>query len=426
MADLLRADAERVGASLDAVTRSVRPVPGPPEEIRRLGEALGEQALDRLFGAAEAVAPFGRTLGLLESAARLGAGAAGAEPANKLAAFRSFRAGTRRGLGAAGAADDAIDAAIAGALGAGPDRALWLLEGLGYALAEGTDRSPPRSRRLLAGAAAREPRARIPLHTGMGLALARRALLRARRPAGSVGDAVATFLAACETLSARGCAPMAVEALGLMARQLHPGLLARLEAELRSWGEERVELLWHGVGRGLYFVPSALAAGVAAALAAARSEPPHAAGRRNALAGVAWAATLVNLRHPQVLEGVVRDHAGAIFDPPAFAHGVRSALVVWRATHGPDDRLARFLGHRPAGAAAVTWRRWVVEPASEVLAAGEVPEDTAAMAALFRCPGGGSRAEPLATPATPDLAGVDGWLGRALDALARVETGRGP
>ena len=66
-----------------------------------------------------------------------------------------------------------------------------------------------------------------------------------------------------------------------------------------------VGYFWHGVGRGLYFLPiNALPCSSSTwrAVEMAHEEAPHTLGRLNALGGLAWAVTLVNIRHPAILE----------------------------------------------------------------------------------------------------------------------------
>ena len=52
--------------------------------------------------------------------------------------------------------------------------------------------------------------------------------------------------------------------------------------------------------------------------------PPSAVGRSNALAGLAWATTLVNIRHPGILEDRARELAECIdMSPQALSRHLR-------------------------------------------------------------------------------------------------------
>lgn len=298
--------------------------------------------------------PFGS--GLLTATLTLGRAAAGAveaalpdgsdrlawrELGNKLDAFRWFQE-SRSGASPATGADD-------------PFVRLWRTEGEGYRRAQ---RCPEDALPHPVAATSGAPGALLPLHTGLGLALATRALgaAPAARP-GPLGPALDRFLAAAREAAAPGWEGAVVEALGLVARTLHPHRLAAIDEHLGRCGGASRELFWHGVGRGIYFAPTqAVPVGGPArrALEKALAEPPDDVGRAGAAAGVAWALTLVNLRSPEVVEELVARHRG---EPGPLEHGICAALLVWRAAVGHDAVLARFLGHTPRRAAGgEAWR----------------------------------------------------------------------
>jgi hypothetical protein len=228
----------------------------------------------------------------------------------------------------------------------------------------------------------------VPFHTGAGLSFAGRLLATdgTRSPAD-----LARWIALWEENARPGYGGIAVEALGLVARNLYPYLLPRLGELLRAIDPGLAEYLWHGAGRGLYFAPThALphSGALSRAFEKARREPPDESGRRNATAGLAWALTLVNLREPEILAGVLRRHGGEIGSAEAFANGVASAVVVWYDIVGLDSHLDAFLAHRPDGPApAALWRDLVVRPCEEVLQ-HTYPQlrQGGGLASLFRCP----------------------------------------
>jgi len=305
---------------------------------------------------------------------------------NKLHAFEWFSlAGPRLGLDAAAPAPLARPAARAEAL---PDAytGLWAMEGLGYAGAGGAGAVPGGDR--LGGLPAR---AAVPLSTGAALAAAERLLAGVGMGERGEGETVepGRWLERCRDDAGPGFAELAAEALGLVARTLHPWRLRGLDELLAAADPALADYLWHGAGRGLYFAPMHLlpwSGGCRRAFAKARSEPPHEAGRRNATAGLAWAVTLVNVRSPEVAEVSL---AGCGEEPDveqAVANGVSSALLVWRQWAGEDRLLDRFLAHRPPTAErAQRWRRRVVEPCRAAIAASPAePLRGGRLAALFR------------------------------------------
>jgi hypothetical protein len=293
-------------------------------------------------------------LGMLRLGTEALGGAGLRELGNKLEVFDRFQY-TLAEIGAAGGASLPLAEAVRRAAARGPFASVWITEGIGHALAE---TSPRRGLLTSIEAAGIPPEAWIPLHTGMGLSLAGRVL--------STGapDAPRQFLGLCTDNSLPGYSRAAFEGLGFVACNLYSRLVPEIDRQLARNAPSLVSYFWHGVGRGLYFSPVHAAPGsTGAALAAAASEPPHEEGRRNAVAGLAWAVTLVNLRHPEVLEGFLmhpaRRAAGA-----ALADGISSAVAVWCDAAGPGEvHLRAFLDHRPDDpAAGETWRRLVVEP----------------------------------------------------------------
>jgi hypothetical protein len=88
------------------------------------------------------------------------------------------------------------------------------------------------------------------------------------------------------------------------------------------------------------------------------SPPPDQ--RVTAIAGFTWAATLVNLRHPFVVERIVSALAANPRWIAASGAGIRSALEVWRQCAPGDPAIEDFLGHQPYSAPArAAWHRVV-------------------------------------------------------------------
>ena len=304
---------------------------------RQLASVLDESASRQVLGAA---------LQLLRQSAEAAravlpgeAGLEWRELANKLEAFDCFQRAEP-------------------ASGAYP--ALWAAEGLGYARG-GRDGG-------------------IPLRTGAALASATRLL------EGSAG--LEGWLAGRdEDLD------LTAEALGLVARNLQPFRVRALGDRLGAVAPELAELFWHGVGRGLYFAPThALpwSGGTGRAFQKAAAEPPDEPGRRNATAGLAWALTLVNIRHPEVVADVLWRHGREIASAEAFANGVSSAVLVWYDAVGHDAHLAGFLGFRPDDARPglpALWHGLVTAPCGTALRQIHPRlRQSGGLAAIFRCP----------------------------------------
>lgn len=215
------------------------------------------------------------------------------------------------------------------ARGLGAFEALWTVEGVGHGLATAACRGGRLPEGLPASFAARAVPAGawLPLHTGMGLALAERAI-----DGPDLAGSLRHFEELCRAGSRPGHALAAFEGLGFVAATLHARHIPAIDRALDARDPELALYFWHGVGRGLYFAPlHAFPGGTFAALARAGAEAPSPEARANAGAGLAWALTLVNLRHGDLVASVA-EAATAGLDRPArraFAQGVGAALAVW-------------------------------------------------------------------------------------------------
>ncbi|MCH9651592.1 MAG: hypothetical protein K0U98_25425 [Deltaproteobacteria bacterium] len=309
---------------------------------------------------------------------------------NKLVAFDYFCHG-ELALGATG--QESLEEALAGGAAMDPYLGVWTREGLGHSRAVRAlqENTLPETGDFLPGDL--RPTDLVPLHTGLGLALAGRFI----ENVGSGGrkgleEHLSDFLARCEMVAQPGYGRTAREALGLMVRQLRPDLLMEVDRLLGRVDPERQEVFWHGVGRGLYLSPSHAVSGwgVWRAFEEARTLPPHEVGRLNAVSGLAWALTLVNITHPEVVELRWRQQRQHLDGDPAlaaaFLDGVRAALLIWHAAVGYEAYLERFLTYGPPSIeAAEAWRRCIVQPCEAALklaCAGHW--EGAAVAELFR------------------------------------------
>ena len=254
-----------------------------------------------------------------------------------------------------------------------PYSAVWATEGLGYFWTERAWERGETPSRLLAGETV--DRALIALHAGMGLSMARRSLqaLDAGSTAAEIRRQLHHFVALCRDNSKEGYAEVALEALGLIGRTLHPELVPAIDQHLASLYPEIQAYFWHGVGRGTYFVPLSLVPRLSSASRAVemlRREAPHELAWTNALSGLAWPLILVNIRHPEIVESFLAQHGDLLAATDAFASGAGSSIATWFDSTGGDPHLVRFCRHRPdpeAGQQAQLWDSQVREPCMEAL-----------------------------------------------------------
>jgi hypothetical protein len=283
---------------------------------------------------------------------------------NKLAAFRLFAEADRiAGMGTAGTYKLSDFGPAVEALG--PFPGLWVTEGVGYYHAANALEANPAAREILSPAAVQGVPSRwlIPLHTGIGLALAGDHL----RNGGKRGQwcnprrAVESFLVRCRENTLEGYTGACAEALGLMALNVRLELVGVIDRELSVLSGDLADRFWHGYGRALYFSPANFlpcTGLVWPSIQRAGREPPHASGRANALAGLAWALTLVNMRDPEVIATFLAREGPNIPEPDAFASGVRSAVAVWVDWDPGSDYLSSFCAYEPSGASGGLGDHW--------------------------------------------------------------------
>lgn len=292
---------------------------------------------------------------------------------------------------------------------------LWLHEGFAYGWAGRMLKGGRPTARLAALLRSAPEELRLPLHTGVGMTLAKRFLDRERFPgpgsggprpmAGSGLDrrSVARVLRrmrrAVAEVSVGGMERAAFEPLGFVARTVCPWVLPGLGRELARGGSPAASAaLWHGAGRGLYFVPQSLRPGVAAGVFhRAVREALGDDGRCASLAGAAWALTLVNLRTPGVVTAALEREVGRCTpaERDAALSGGASAATLWWRIHGRDRRLEALLETAPAlrdpfadcrqrlrrgGEAELVWRPGLA-PATPGLADSPAPYDASRGAA---------------------------------------------
>ena len=275
------------------------------------------------------------------------------ELTNKLQAFDLF-AHVDVVLALPKRADLSLRAALERAEALGSYRSVWAAEGLGhyYTALHWERQGTPRA--LLADERSAAPsRWLVPLHVGMGLALAERVLqsVSSSRPEADIGPALEQFVGLCRQNARPGYTGAALEALGLVTRLAHPHLAPLIDQWCAVAGPEMQGYFWHGVGRALYFLP-AYAPPYAQALwgmfASARREAPHDLARRNMIAGLMWAAALVNIRHPEIVAALIQRDDDVWRADGAGVNGMSAALLIWRDMVPGDPYLHAFCHYQPA------------------------------------------------------------------------------
>jgi hypothetical protein len=196
----------------------------------------------------------------------------------------------------------------------------------------------------------------------MGLAIGER-LIKTINPGSCKSEirrVLDQFLMLCRDNSNPCYLGAAYESLGLVTRNLYPQMMTGLDQEMGKMDEDLMSYFWHGVGRGIYFAPTNLLpdGNTSRALQMTRQEPRHELGRRNALAGLGWAIALVNIRHPEIMEGFLKDRGDQLDDNDAFVNGVSSSVIIWRDSTVNDSSLEAFCNYQPDSSDGTLVERW--------------------------------------------------------------------
>lgn len=362
---------------------------GEMEELLQLAFLAGRDVQDEALElAADAGRPWrwGRTASWLSrrafDAARFALPAgdgplARREWRNKLEVFRRVKS-VRRDLGHP-VAPRRFDLAeyVQKAYGLGTYPALWAIEGLGhdYAAAFLDEVDAGRSPGILTDPALDElrPACWPMLHGGLGLALSEHLLRRLtpQSPRQAFRRTLARFVDACRANARPEHLVTSLESFGLEVRCFFAQLVAGFEDELDAAGDPRMPaIFWHGVGRALYFIPVNFVPGLGSvwhAVEMAERESPHELAKDNALAGLSYAFTMVNMSEPRIMESLIADRGEAL-RATAWSDGLAAAVQVRSEITPGAPVLRRFLEHRPRRRCAELWREMVAEPARRAVA----------------------------------------------------------
>ncbi len=257
------------------------------------------------------------------------------------------------------------------ALGTFP--ALWAVEGLGTYYAETfRERNLPPVNMLTDPALdGLRPGSWTMLHAGIGLSFAKRNLegLSSASPKVDLRRALERFIRLCRENSRPGYVGCALESLGIPTLILHdiPMALA-IDRILMEIDPETARFMWRGAGRALYFHPKNFIPGWKCpwrGVQMSREIAPHEMARNNLRAGVAWATTVVNMRHPAIMETVLTYQGETDPDRDMFINGMTSSMIMRYDTSPDDPYIQNFINHVPDssnGWLVKLWLRDVKEP----------------------------------------------------------------
>src|SRR5262249_54869268 len=160
----------------------------------------------------------------------------------------------------------------------------------------------------------------------------------------------------------------ALESLGLITQNgqfyndTRPDQMVQIVSrELEQIDPEAFEYFWHGVGRAHYFLPIHFVPGYGSNWHAVRMiqhAVPNERAWLNAIAGLAWAITMVDIRHPQIAANLLQHHGAQLAADDGFANGVASALMMRYDTTPSAPFITPFYQYQPDRAAAQLVQLW--------------------------------------------------------------------
>lgn len=255
-----------------------------------------------------------------------------------------------------------------------PFLALWAVEGLGeYYTTLYTKLAGHFPQKLLWEENAQVPaKSLLMLHAGLGLSFADNLLgtVSPSAPRQEIHNVVQTFVTLCKENSRQGYLGAAIESLGLVTRTFYPTMPNLIHDELEEIAPELLGFFWHGYGRALYFGPAYFLPVLRSAWGGIDSEISGLRDELSAAAGLAWALTLVNMRQPEIEEGVLKTYISGSKFQEGFANGVSSCIVMRQDTTPDEPFVSVFYQHRPDPGnpqLVELWERCVYKPAVDAL-----------------------------------------------------------
>jgi hypothetical protein len=255
-----------------------------------------------------------------------------------------------------------------------PFLALWAVEGLGeYYTTLYTRLSGHFPQRLLWEENAKVPeKSLLMLHAGLGLSFANNLLstVSPSAPRREIHNVIKTIVTLCRENSREGYLGAALESLGLVTRVFYPTMPHIVHQELEEIAPEYMGFFWHGYGRALYFGPAYFVPVLRSAWGALDSEITGLQDELSAAAGTTWAMTLVNMRQPEIVEGVLKNYLSGSRFQQGFVNGVSCCIVMRQDTTPDEPFVSTFYRYRPDASDPQVhelWDRCVYKPASDAL-----------------------------------------------------------
>jgi hypothetical protein len=251
-----------------------------------------------------------------------------------------------------------------------PFQALWAVEGLGHYYTDSYHAHFGDPQGLFAKANAQVPEKSLTmLHAGMGLSFADRLIgnLNPDDPSPTATRAaLERFVLLCRNNSRKGYLGCAIESLGLVTRDFYPELLDVVHEQFQRVAPELIGFFWHGAGRALYFSREYFLPVLTTVWSGINDEARDCPDRLSAMAGLAWALTVVNMRQPAIMQHALPAYTQDASLAQGFANGVASTVIMRQDTTPNEAFISAFYQNRPDPndhGSVEMWLRFIAAPA---------------------------------------------------------------
>ena len=239
---------------------------------------------------------------------------------------------------------------------------IWVVEGLGHVYTQRAWNGRDDAEGIMwDGQAADMPEKSLTMmHAGLGLALAE-SLIKQLNPDSSTHEVervLKLFIKLCRNNSRPGYAGCALESLGLVTRCFNYPMVDLVQRILADVCETTWEFFWRGAGRALYFSPGHMVQPLFSPWIAADQEAPNDRAYKILRAGISWPTNIVNMRHPEIFEDLIRRRGPAEENENTIRHGV-AASTTMAMDITPDHPVVKdYLAYVPKSQDPEVQRLW--------------------------------------------------------------------
>ena len=259
------------------------------------------------------------------------------------------------------------------AYGIGDYENIWSVEGLGHVYSQRTwilkhNVSEDAHGIMWEGQAANMPEKSLTMmHAGLGLCFAESFMKQLTLDSSTqeVERVLKAFIKMCNNNSRPGYVGCALESLGLVTRCFNYPMTGLVQKVLADVDPVAWEFFWRGAGRALYFSPGHMVQPLASPWIAAEMEAPNERAFKILKAGITWPTNIVNMRHPEIFEDLIKRRGAAEEHEGTIRHGVAASTTMAMDITPNHPVVKSYLEYKPKSTdpkVQSLWQKLVHEP----------------------------------------------------------------